>query len=85
MVKPNLGVINFKDFYIKVAYFTVFLTPTRPQQNSIVERKHRHIVEMRLTLLGHFLVSISHWYSTFQTVVHIINLIPPSTSPYKSP
>lgn len=46
------------------------------QQNGVAKRKHRHIVEMGLTLLAHAHMPLSFWVSTLQTVVYLINLLP---------
>ncbi|KAG9444821.1 hypothetical protein H6P81_016161 [Aristolochia fimbriata] len=50
--------------------------PYTPQQNSLVERKHRHIVKMGMTLLAQASMPKSHWDSAFATSVYIINRLP---------
>ncbi|KAG9453782.1 hypothetical protein H6P81_006686 [Aristolochia fimbriata] len=59
--------------------------PYTPQQNGLVERKHRHIVEMGLTLLAPASMPKSHWDSTFATSVYIINRLPTPILHSKSP
>ena len=53
-----------------------FSCPHTPQQNGLVERKHRYIVECALTLLSHSQLPPSYWSYAVSTVVHIINRLP---------
>lgn len=66
-------------------YFIVYLAPTYHKKKGIVECKHHHNVEIRLTLLAHALVPTSYWDSAFQAVVHLINILLHTKSPCKSP
>jgi histone deacetylase 1/2 len=50
--------------------------PHAHQQNGSAERKHRHIVEMGLTLLAHSSVPLKFWDEAFATTVFIINSLP---------
>ncbi|KAG9449460.1 hypothetical protein H6P81_009425 [Aristolochia fimbriata] len=59
--------------------------PYTPQQNGLVERKHRHIVEMGLTLLAQASMPKSHWDSAFATSIYIINHLPTPILHSKSP
>lgn len=52
-----------------------FLVHTH-HQNSVVERKHRHIVELWLSLLSHASLPLSLWDHAFLTVLHLINKLP---------
>jgi hypothetical protein len=60
--------------------------PHTPQQNGLVERKHRHIVEMGLSLLAQSHLSPLFWVDAFLTSVFIINRLPTcvldNVSPY---
>ncbi|GKV24662.1 hypothetical protein SLEP1_g34246 [Rubroshorea leprosula] len=47
--------------------------PGTPEQNGIVERKHRHIVETGLTLLLHANMPSRYWVDSFSTAVFLIN------------
>lgn len=77
--------------------FTKFLTekgilhrltcPHTSHQNGTVERKHRQIVEMGLTLLAQAQLPYKYWDHSFTTSVHLINRLPTAaltnfTSPY---
>uniref|UniRef100_A0A2N9GG32 Integrase catalytic domain-containing protein n=1 Tax=Fagus sylvatica TaxID=28930 RepID=A0A2N9GG32_FAGSY len=59
--------------------------PHTPQQNGIVERKHRHIVECALTLLSHAALSITHYSYAITTTVHLINRLPTPKLTHKTP
>ena len=41
-----------------------------------MERKHRHIVELGLSLLSHASLPLSFWDHAFQTAVYLINRLP---------
>jgi len=61
--------------------------PHTPEHNGISERKHRHIVETGLTLLGQASMPKSYWSYAFTTAIYLINRMPSEviggTSPYK--
>lgn len=50
--------------------------PHAHQQNGSAERKHRHIVEMGLTLLAHVCVPLKFWDEAFLTAVFLVNRLP---------
>jgi hypothetical protein len=43
------------------------------QQNGFTEHKHRHIVEVGLSLLAHAAMPLKFWGEAFSTVVYLIN------------
>ena len=55
-----------------------FTCPYTYHQNGIAKHKHRHIVEMGLTLLSHSHMPLKFWIEAFQIVVYTINLLPSS-------
>ena len=61
--------------------------PHTPELNGISERKHRHVVETGLTLLGQALMPKTYWSYAFTTAVYLINrMITPvlgNVSPYQ--
>jgi histone deacetylase 1/2 len=46
------------------------------EQNSIVKRRHRHIVETGLTLLGQCSAPLRFWNYDFESLVYLINRMP---------
>jgi histone deacetylase 1/2 len=50
--------------------------PHAHQQNGSAEHKHRHIVEMGLTLLAHASIPLKFWDEAFLTTVFLINRLP---------
>lgn len=60
--------------------------PHTHHQNGTVERKHKHLVEMGLTLLAQAKLPLSFWWEAFSTLVFLINRLPTSVlDSYKSP
>jgi histone deacetylase 1/2 len=50
--------------------------PHAHQQNGSAERKHRHIVEIGLSLLAHASLPLKFWDEAFSTAVFLINRLP---------
>ncbi|KAG8476579.1 hypothetical protein CXB51_033494 [Gossypium anomalum] len=50
--------------------------PHTSEQNGVVERKHRHIVEVGLTLLAQAHLPLKYWGFAFTYAVHLINRLP---------
>jgi len=46
------------------------------EQNGSVERKHRHIADMGLTLLSTTFLPLKFWVEVFVATVHTINVLP---------
>jgi histone deacetylase 1/2 len=46
------------------------------QQNGPAERKHRHIVEVGLSLLAYASMPLKYWDEAFLTAVYLINRLP---------
>jgi hypothetical protein len=59
--------------------------PYTPQQNGVAERKHRHIMELSLAIISHSSIPLDYWDHVFQSVMFIINRLPPTTIPHISP
>lgn len=49
------------------------ICPHTHEQNGLIERKHRHITEMALTLLS--TCSLKYWDASFETIVFLINIL----------
>jgi histone deacetylase 1/2 len=50
--------------------------PHTSQQNGVVERKHRHLVETGLALLAHSSLPLRYWDEAFLTACYLINRMP---------
>jgi hypothetical protein len=50
--------------------------PHAHQQNGSAERKHRHIVEIGLTLLTKASMPLKFWDESFASAVRLINVLP---------
>ena len=59
--------------------------PYIPQQNGLVEKKHRHLIETTITLLSQASMSTSYWSYAILTTVSFINLFPTSVLNFVSP
>jgi histone deacetylase 1/2 len=60
--------------------------PHTSHQNGTVERKHRQIVEMGLTLLSHASMLLKYWDHSFTQAVYLINRLPSNALPkFNSP
>jgi histone deacetylase 1/2 len=59
--------------------------PYAHQQNGSAERKHRHIVEVGLTLLSHSSMPLKFWDEAFLTAVYLINRLPSKVIDHETP
>ena len=50
--------------------------PHAHQQNGSAERKHRHIVEVGLSLLAHASMPLKYWDEAFIAATYLINRLP---------
>lgn len=61
------------------------ICPHTHHQNGSIERKHRHIVELGLTLLSQASMPLSYWEHAFLTAVYLINRLPTPVLNYDVP
>jgi hypothetical protein len=59
--------------------------PHAHQQNSSTERKHRHIVEIGLTLLAQAFMPLKFWDEAFTIAVYLINRTSNKVISYETP
>ncbi|OMO78631.1 Integrase, catalytic core [Corchorus capsularis] len=62
-----------------------YACPKTPEQNGLVECKHRNIVELGLTLLFHSHTPKWYWVEAFGTAIWLINRQPSRVLDWKSP
>src|ERR1044072_4884628 len=67
---------SFTTFLKNQGILHRLICPHTHHQNGVIERKHRHIVELGLTLLAHASIPFSYWDHAFQTSVYLINRLP---------
>jgi transposase InsO family protein len=67
---------EFRAFCSKSGIFHQFTCPHTSQQNGVAERKHRHIVDMALTLISHSSIPFKYWTYAFSTAIFLINRLP---------
>lgn len=59
--------------------------PSTPQQNGIAKRKHRHLVELGLSMLFHNNAPLHLWVKAFYTANYSSNLLPSTTLKFDTP
>ncbi|KAK1434088.1 hypothetical protein QVD17_11006 [Tagetes erecta] len=59
--------------------------PHTSEQNGIVERRHRHVVETGLTILAQSSAPPRFWHFAFDTAVYLINRMPARSNSNQSP
>jgi transposase InsO family protein len=77
--------IQFKQYLSQNGIFHRLTCPHTSQQNGIAERKHRHILEVCLTLLGQSGLSSKFWVESFLTATYLINRLPTPVLQQESP
>ncbi|KAE8703262.1 Dynamin-related protein 5A [Hibiscus syriacus] len=50
--------------------------PHTSEQNGVVERKHRHVIELALVLLAQASLPVKYWSYAVVSAVHLINRLP---------
>jgi hypothetical protein len=59
--------------------------PHTHQQNGSAEHKHRHVVEVGLSLLTHASMSLKFWDEAFTSAVYLIKRTPTKVLHYTTP
>ena len=76
---------TFKSYLLQHCIIHQISCPYTPQQNGLVERKHRHLIETTITLLSQAFISTTYWSYAVLTAVSLINLLPTSVLSFVSP
>ena len=67
---------KLNSFFQRIGISHHVSCPYAHQQNGSAERKHRHIVEVGLSLLAHASMPLKFWDEAFITATYLINRLP---------
>lgn len=78
VVQSNFGgeFRSFTEYLIELGVSHRLRCPHTYHQSGTVECKHKHIVEMGLTLLFHVSLPLHFWEHSFASSVHVISWLP---------
>jgi hypothetical protein len=76
---------KLSDFFQKVGITHHVSCPHAHQQNGSAERKHRHIIEVGLSLLAIASMPLKFWDDAFLTATFLINLLPTKVLNFDTP
>lgn len=68
--------LQFTSFLETHGIFHRISCPYTSQQNGLAERKHRHVVEMGLSLIAQSGLPQNYWVESFLTAIFLINRLP---------
>ncbi|MFS7948515.1 putative RNA-directed DNA polymerase [Helianthus anomalus] len=75
---------RMKTFYNESGIVLETTCPHTPQQNGVVERKHRHLLEIARALRFEASLPIKFWGECVMTAAYIINRLPSKVIKYKT-
>jgi hypothetical protein len=73
---------KLNSFFTKIGIFHHVSCPHVHQQNGSAERKHRHIVEVGLSLLARAFMPLKFWDEAFLAATYLINCTPSKVIDY---
>jgi transposase InsO family protein len=76
---------SFKEFLSQHGILHRLTCPHTSQQNGVAERKHKHVVELGLTLLAQSGLPPKYWVNSFLTATFLINRLPTPVLHNESP
>jgi len=66
---------SLNSFFTKLGIEHHVSCPYAHQQNSSAERKHRHLVEVGVSLLSHASMLLKYWDEAFISAAYLINRV----------
>jgi len=89
VVRSDNGTEFFNSQYIQLFHDLGILhqssCPHTPQQNGVVERKHRHILNIARAIRFQSQLPIRYWGYCIKAALYLMNRLPSSTIANKSP
>jgi hypothetical protein len=76
---------KLNSFFTNIGISHHVSCPHTHQQNGAAERKHRHIVEVGLSLLSHASMPLKFWDEAYLTAVFLINRTPSKVIKFQTP
>ena len=67
---------DFKDYLTQNGIVSQLTAPGTPQQNGVVERRNRTLLEMVRSMMSYSTLPISFWGYALNTTIHLLNLVP---------
>ena len=58
-----------------------YSTPDEPQQNEVVERHNRTLMDMVHSMISYSTLPLSLWMEALKTAIHILNRVPSKSVP----
>jgi hypothetical protein len=81
----NAPELKFVKLFKEKGIIHYFSCPETPEQNSVVERKHQHILNVARSLMFQAQVPVEYWGECVLTAVFLINRLPTPLLHDKSP
>ncbi|KAH9698582.1 hypothetical protein KPL71_024056 [Citrus sinensis] len=72
---------DFKEYLVENGIISQLIAPGTPQQNGVVERRNRTLLDMMRSMLSYSSLPISFWGLALETAVYLLNLVPSKSVP----